>query len=114
MEKISLKEFIEIDNGLLYQEYLHEDKQIYDKMYHQFFAQELIDSCNKHEIFLMTSFPIDKSGTQILIGLYLKVETWLITNMDIRSYIVPLRKDIHFRLLIKFLIYLEKNLQPHP
>lgn len=61
MGQISLKEFLKIDNGLLYQEYLNEDKQIYDKMYHQFFAQELIDSCSKHEIFLMKSFPIDKA-----------------------------------------------------
>lgn len=114
MEKISLKEFIEIDNDLLYQEYLHEDKQIYDKMYHQFFAQELIDSCSKHEIFLMKSFPIDKAGTQVWIDLYPEVKTWLITNIDIQSYIVPLRKNILFRQLIKFLIYLEKTLSPHP
>lgn len=114
MGQISLKEFLEIDNRALYQEYLDEDKQIYDKMYHQFFAQKLIDSCIKREIFLMVSFPIDKSGMQVFIDLYPKVETWLITNMNIHFYSVSLREDTHFRQIIKFLIHLEKTLLPHP
>lgn len=112
--EIALTKILELDNKKLYQEYFNENKQIYNKMYYQYFSKELIDSCNKQEILTMKSVIIDEYGIQIFVNLYPKVETWLISYTDILLDIVSLRKDVRFRQLIKFLIHLEYTLPSHP
>ena len=114
MNKIPLHQFLKIDNNSLFNEYLNEDKDEYEKLYCNYFPQEMRELCSKRKMYTMSSYCIYEFGIQIFIDLYPKVEAWLLAIYDIQNDIDRLRNNANFRKILKLVMHLEKTLPPHP
>lgn len=118
--KVSFNKILNDINEEIRQEYINDlNKNVYDDMYIEYFPSDEREKQQTKSAYGISSVGIPFSKVlpfdftlSIYLNLYNKVEVWLLSDFDLQTHVLQLKKDKKFRQFLKFLIHLETKIEP--